>query len=188
MTIGVIAGAIGTSSLLKTNQRAMASATVGFVGFGLVLLCLIAVPAIAQLVRTVAGGWSKQCYSAANYIIFSPTAENILLPSWNGQSTSPPCRPYASRWELLVRLEADSDIMLWLALNCDKPVLKMLNTWNWLRVFHRWWASFSVKPIAGQHKINNYTEKERDKRGLPRHFPWGREHSTNRRSSRIRIP
>lgn len=56
VTIGVIAGAIGTSSLLKTNQRAMASATVGFVGFGLVLLCLIAVPAIAQLVRTVAGG------------------------------------------------------------------------------------------------------------------------------------
>jgi len=54
-TVGCIAGAIGTTSLVGSNPRAMATATVSFALFGLVLLVLVAVPSIASFVGSVAG-------------------------------------------------------------------------------------------------------------------------------------
>ncbi|KAG0141649.1 hypothetical protein CROQUDRAFT_51402, partial [Cronartium quercuum f. sp. fusiforme G11] len=55
-TIGVIGGAIGTSSLLQSHPRAAATASVTFVIYGMVLLTLVAVPAIATFVGTTLAG------------------------------------------------------------------------------------------------------------------------------------
>ncbi|EGG00252.1 uncharacterized protein MELLADRAFT_73227 [Melampsora larici-populina 98AG31] len=55
MTIGVIAGAIGTSSLFNTHPRAAATATVSFVLYGIILLSLVAVPTIANYTAKLAG-------------------------------------------------------------------------------------------------------------------------------------
>lgn len=55
MTIGVIAGAIGTSSLFNTHSRAAATATVSFVLYGIILLSLVAVPTIANYAAKLAG-------------------------------------------------------------------------------------------------------------------------------------
>jgi len=54
-TIGIIAAAIGTSSLMGSHSRAAATATVTFVVYGLALLALVAVPAIANYVAQLAG-------------------------------------------------------------------------------------------------------------------------------------
>ncbi|KNZ61451.1 hypothetical protein VP01_1399g2 [Puccinia sorghi] len=54
-TIGIIAAAIGTSSLMGSHSRAAATATVTFVVYGLSLLALVAVPAIANYVGQLAG-------------------------------------------------------------------------------------------------------------------------------------
>ncbi|PLW07190.1 hypothetical protein PCANC_17389 [Puccinia coronata f. sp. avenae] len=54
-TIGIIAAAIGTSSLMTTHSRAAATSTVTFVVYGLALLALVAVPAIANYVAQLAG-------------------------------------------------------------------------------------------------------------------------------------
>ncbi|EFP79281.1 uncharacterized protein PGTG_05602 [Puccinia graminis f. sp. tritici CRL 75-36-700-3] len=54
-TIGIIAAAIGTSSLMSSHSRAAATSTVTFVVYGLALLALVAVPAIANFVGTLAG-------------------------------------------------------------------------------------------------------------------------------------
>ncbi|KAH9818634.1 LrgB-like family-domain-containing protein [Melampsora americana] len=55
MTIGVIAGAIGTSSLIDTHPRAAATASVSFVLYGIILLSLVAVPTIAEYSAKLAG-------------------------------------------------------------------------------------------------------------------------------------
>lgn len=55
MSVGVVAAAIGTSSLLESHPRAAATATVSFVLYGLVLLLLVAVPDISLFVRKLAG-------------------------------------------------------------------------------------------------------------------------------------
>ncbi|POW07850.1 hypothetical protein PSHT_09797, partial [Puccinia striiformis] len=47
-TIGIIAAAIGTSSLMTSHSRAAATSTVTFVVYGLALLALVAVPPIAN--------------------------------------------------------------------------------------------------------------------------------------------
>ncbi|MBW0503283.1 hypothetical protein O181_042998 [Austropuccinia psidii MF-1] len=54
-TIGVIAGAIGTSSLMTTHPRSAATATVMFIIYSMVLLGLVAVPAISHYVSNLAG-------------------------------------------------------------------------------------------------------------------------------------
>lgn len=54
-TIGVIAGAIGTSSLMANYSRAAATATVTFVLYGLMLLALAAIPPVAEFVAHQGG-------------------------------------------------------------------------------------------------------------------------------------
>ncbi|KNF02758.1 hypothetical protein PSTG_04044 [Puccinia striiformis f. sp. tritici PST-78] len=54
-TIGIIAAAIGTSSLMTSHSRAAATSTVTFVVYGLALLALVAVPPIANYVGQLAG-------------------------------------------------------------------------------------------------------------------------------------
>ncbi|CAH7668958.1 LrgB-like family-domain-containing protein [Phakopsora pachyrhizi] len=54
-TIGVIAAAIGTSSLMANHSRAAATSTVMFSLYGLILLGLVAVPSIAEFVGDLAG-------------------------------------------------------------------------------------------------------------------------------------
>lgn len=54
-TIGIIAAAIGTSSLMVTHSRAAATSTVTFVVYGLVLLALVAVPSISNYVGKLSG-------------------------------------------------------------------------------------------------------------------------------------
>ncbi|OAV91737.1 hypothetical protein PTTG_27898 [Puccinia triticina 1-1 BBBD Race 1] len=54
-TIGIVAAAIGTSSLMASHSRAAATSTVTFVVYGLALLALVAVPAVASFVAKLAG-------------------------------------------------------------------------------------------------------------------------------------
>lgn len=54
-TLGVIAGAIGTSSLIIKSPRAAAIATVTFVMYGIILLSLVAIPSIARYVGYLSG-------------------------------------------------------------------------------------------------------------------------------------
>ncbi|KAH9448863.1 hypothetical protein Pst134EA_028155 [Puccinia striiformis f. sp. tritici] len=54
-TIGIIAAAIGTSSLMTSHSRAAATSTVTFVVYGLALLALVAVTPIANYVGQLAG-------------------------------------------------------------------------------------------------------------------------------------
>ncbi|KAG0150467.1 hypothetical protein CROQUDRAFT_58174 [Cronartium quercuum f. sp. fusiforme G11] len=55
MTVGVVAAAIGTSSLLESHPRAAATASVSFVLYGLVLLSLVAIPEVVIFVRHISG-------------------------------------------------------------------------------------------------------------------------------------
>ncbi|MBW0515265.1 hypothetical protein O181_054980 [Austropuccinia psidii MF-1] len=54
-TIGVIAAAIGTSSLMLNYPRAAATATVMFIIYGIILLALVAVPNISSYVGHLSG-------------------------------------------------------------------------------------------------------------------------------------